>query len=453
MLVATHDGSFHADEAFAVAALSLLPEPIEVIRTRDADRLAAADLRVDVGFRYDPAAGDFDHHQRDFELVRSNGVGYASFGIVWREFGARICGGDEDVAAAVEESLVQAVDANDTGQQITTSLIEGVRPLTVNAVIGGFNARWDEELSADEERARFDAAVDLAAGILEREIGSAAAGTRAAQIVRDAIAAAEDPRIVQLPGQRPLEAGRDDRGSQRPSRHLPEAPGVRGRDRSGAAGDLREPAGPPGRVGGPGEGRARRGDRSRRRALLPREALPRRGPLARGRGAARGSGPRTTERSLGRRHGASRGGRPGGPGDTLAGGGPQRPKEIPMGFMDRFKGGMDQAQQMAKQAGDAMSAGTDPATMAYAQLANKLAASGVPCTAVIQAVGMSGATDGFNKEYTFEVVVEGNGEPYNAIIVQYLADGAEKDYAEGAAFQAKADPDDKTSLLLYGKLS
>ncbi len=199
MLVATHDGSFHADEVFAVAALSLLPEPIEVIRTRDADRLAAADLRVDVGFRYDPAAGDFDHHQRDFDLVRSNGVGYASFGIVWREFGARICGGDEDVAAAVEESLVQAVDANDTGQQITTSLIEGVRPLTVNAVIGGFNARWDEELSADEERARFDAAVDLAAGILEREIGSAAAGSRAAKIVRDAIAAAEDPRIVRLP--------------------------------------------------------------------------------------------------------------------------------------------------------------------------------------------------------------------------------------------------------------
>ncbi len=124
-----------------------------------------------------------------------------------------------------------------------------------------------------------------------------------------------------------------------------------------------------------------------------------------------------------------------------------------MGFMDRFKGGMEQAQQMAKQGRDAMSAGMDPAMAEHAQLVNKLAASGVPCTAVIQAVGMSGATDGFNKEYTFEVVVEGNGEPYNAIIVQYLADGAEKDYTEGAAFQAKADPDDKTSLLLYGKLS
>ena len=198
-LVATHNGSFHADEVFAIAALGLLPEPLEIVRTRDPEGLAAADLRVDVGFRYDPAAGDFDHHQRDFDLVRDNGIGYASFGIVWREFGAQVCEGDQEVADAVEASLVQAVDANDTGQQISRSLIEGVRPMTVNAVVGGFNARWDEDLSDDEERARFDAAVELARGIVSREIGFAAAGRRAVQIVRDAIAAAADPRVVVLP--------------------------------------------------------------------------------------------------------------------------------------------------------------------------------------------------------------------------------------------------------------
>jgi uncharacterized UPF0160 family protein len=199
MQVATHDGSFHADEVFAVAALGLLSDSLEVVRTRDPDLLAEADLRVDVGFRYEPATGDFDHHQRDFALVRDNGVGYASFGLVWREFGRRICAGSRDVADAVERSLVQGVDANDTGQQIARALIEGVGAFTVNAVIGGFNARWDEDLTAPEERARFDAAVELARGILSREIGSAAAWSRAAEIVRDAIAAAEDPRIVLLP--------------------------------------------------------------------------------------------------------------------------------------------------------------------------------------------------------------------------------------------------------------
>ncbi|HEX8977008.1 MAG TPA: MYG1 family protein [Solirubrobacteraceae bacterium] len=199
MLIATHDGSFHADEVFAIAVLGLLGEPIEVMRTRDPDAIARADMRVDVGFRDDPSSGDFDHHQRDFDRTRPNGVRYASFGLVWREFGPRACGGDAEVAETVEETLVQPVDANDTGQQVVQSLIDGLRPMTVNAIIGGFNARWDETLTPDEEAGRFDAAVDLARDILAREIASAAAGRRAQRVVRAAIAAAPDARVVELP--------------------------------------------------------------------------------------------------------------------------------------------------------------------------------------------------------------------------------------------------------------
>jgi uncharacterized UPF0160 family protein len=199
MLVATHDGSFHADEVFAIAALGLLGEPLEVARTRDPDALAGADLRVDVGFRDDPATGDFDHHQRDFQAARENGVRYASFGLIWREYGARIAGGDREVADGVDATLVQAVDANDTGQQLTRSLIDGVRPLTINGIIGGFNARWDESLTAAQERERFDAAVALARGILTRELDAAASGRRSERVVREAISAAADPRVVELP--------------------------------------------------------------------------------------------------------------------------------------------------------------------------------------------------------------------------------------------------------------
>ena len=199
MLIATHDGSFHADEVFAIAALGLLGDPIEVLRTRDRETLARADLRVDVGFRYDPATGDFDHHQREFDGMRANGIRYASFGLIWREFGARVCDGDQDVADAVDASLVQGVDANDTGQQLTETLIDGVYPLTVNAVVGGFNATWDETLAPEQERLRFDEAVDLARGILAREVLSAAAGRRSERLVQEAIAAATDPRLVELP--------------------------------------------------------------------------------------------------------------------------------------------------------------------------------------------------------------------------------------------------------------
>lgn len=197
MLIATHDGTFHADEVFAIAALKLLPEPVEVLRTRNREVIADADLRIDVGFSYDPSSGDFDHHQREFDLARENGIGYASFGLIWREHGARICG-DAEVAEALEQTLVQAIDANDTGQQITQFLIEGVRPMNVNAVIGGFNSRWDEVLSEEQERERFDAALGLAGGILEREIGSVTSGLKAVRIVREAIAGTEDPRIIEL---------------------------------------------------------------------------------------------------------------------------------------------------------------------------------------------------------------------------------------------------------------
>jgi uncharacterized UPF0160 family protein len=199
MLIATHDGSFHADEVFAIAALGLLGDPIEVVRTRDRNDLAQVDLRVDVGFRDDASTGDFDHHQREFDRARDNGMRYASFGLVWREFGTRVCEGDQDDADAVDETLVQSVDANDTGQQLTQSLIDGVHPMTVNAIIGGFNPRWDEALRPEEERERFDAAVALAQGILAREVASAASGRRSERIVREAIAAAPDPRVVELP--------------------------------------------------------------------------------------------------------------------------------------------------------------------------------------------------------------------------------------------------------------
>ncbi len=48
--------------------------------------------------------------------------------------------------------------------------------MTVNAIIGGFNARWDESLTPEQERERFDAAVALARGILSREVAAAASG-------------------------------------------------------------------------------------------------------------------------------------------------------------------------------------------------------------------------------------------------------------------------------------
>lgn len=201
MRVATHPGSFHADDVFAVAALRLAAaldgETVEVVRTRDAAAQAAADARVDVGGRDDPATGDFDHHQKGGAGERANGIRYASFGLVWRHVGARLAGGEE-AARSIDERLVQGVDANDTGQTIMESLVDDVRPLTVSGVIASLNPSWDEDLGPDEEDARFEQAVALATQVLERQLAGSAAFHRARQLVADAIARAEDPRIIEL---------------------------------------------------------------------------------------------------------------------------------------------------------------------------------------------------------------------------------------------------------------
>ena len=212
MKVATHDGSFHADDAFAVAALALLAGEggLEIARSRDPGILAAADLRLDIGGRYDPESNDFDHHQRGGAGERPNGIKLASFGLIWRHFGAGACAAvspassDVDLLAErVDVTLVQGIDAGDSGQNISEPLIADVRELGLPGAIGAFNPSWDAEASAGEYDEAFERAVAFARGVLEREIASAAAWLRARQLVSKAIAEAVDPRLIELPRKLP----------------------------------------------------------------------------------------------------------------------------------------------------------------------------------------------------------------------------------------------------------
>jgi uncharacterized UPF0160 family protein len=170
---------------------------LEIVRTRDEIAQQAADVRVDVGGRSDPATGDFDHHQKGGAGERDNGIRYASFGLVWRAYGEQLAG-TADGARSIDERLVQGVDANDTGQTIVESLVGDVRPMTVSGVIAAMNPVWDEDLSADEEDALFAAAVAVATRTLEREIAGSAAFHRAHQLVQAAIGRASDPRVIEL---------------------------------------------------------------------------------------------------------------------------------------------------------------------------------------------------------------------------------------------------------------
>lgn len=207
MRLGTHDGSFHADDCCAVAVVQLAhpDEAVEVIRTRDEEQLAACDLRIDVGFRHDPATGDFDHHQAGGAGKRVNGVPYASFGLVWAHYGPAVCerlgaGADPAVLhARIDETLVAAIDANDVGVAVSAPAFDGAPPpYGLASVIGALNPSWDEPAGEDEQRRAFEDAVALARRTLEREIAGQASGLRAEAIVRDAIESSADPRIVEL---------------------------------------------------------------------------------------------------------------------------------------------------------------------------------------------------------------------------------------------------------------
>ena len=102
----THNGSFHADDIFACATLSLMlekaGEKFEVIRTRDEEIIKTGDYVFDVGGIYDENLNRFDHHQIGGAGKRQGGIEYSSFGLVWKKFGEEICGSKE-VALTIDK--------------------------------------------------------------------------------------------------------------------------------------------------------------------------------------------------------------------------------------------------------------------------------------------------------------------------------------------------------------
>ena len=188
--IVTHNGNFHADDVFSIAAFKIIFPSFKLIRTRDLDLIAKADIVIDVGGEHDPDTDRFDHHQRGGAGERENGIPYSSFGLIWQKYGSEICQGNQDVANAVDSGLVSTIDAIDCGYGEGTS--EGI---SLSQTISMFNPTWQEDSHFDE---CFDEAVDFATRVLTRFIVSANGGISAKAIVAKAIENAEDPRVIVL---------------------------------------------------------------------------------------------------------------------------------------------------------------------------------------------------------------------------------------------------------------
>ncbi len=169
--VAVHDGSFHADDVFSVAILSLyLNKPLKIFRARDPKVLDKMDYVLDVGRVYSPKDNKFDHHQEGWSEKRENGIIYATAGLLWKEYGEKICSSKE-IAEKIDQKIIQVIDAEDNGMEIYKNIFNGVNPYCLYDCISAFNPTWTEK-EMDSLKV-FEKLVDMVKLILGREIKKA----------------------------------------------------------------------------------------------------------------------------------------------------------------------------------------------------------------------------------------------------------------------------------------
>lgn len=168
--VVTHSGSFDPDDVLAVATVRMYlgSDQVKIIRSRDPEVIAAADWALDVGGVYDVETNRFDHHQNGVPR-RDNGVPYSAFGLVWREYGAALCGSTL-IAEEIEDRLVLAIDAADNHVNVCEASNPEVLPFEFFDVIDSFKPIWGSDETFDSE---FGKAVDFAQVLLERLIAQA----------------------------------------------------------------------------------------------------------------------------------------------------------------------------------------------------------------------------------------------------------------------------------------
>ncbi|MDO6586896.1 MYG1 family protein [Salipiger sp. 1_MG-2023] len=216
----THSGGFHADELLSSVILTRLFPEATLIRSRDPKWITAAPGRIiyDVGGQYDPAQGVFDHHQRPTP-ARPSGQPFSSFGLVWTSFGRDylaalgVPAGDIDaVHASFDDSFVLPIDLMDNGAVDPSSAGPLLARMTLPVLLESLKPVFDDAAPDADDRA-FAEALPIARAFVEASIARSAAKLRAAGIVADAIAAAGDGAVLELPMGMPFRSAIEEAGA------------------------------------------------------------------------------------------------------------------------------------------------------------------------------------------------------------------------------------------------
>lgn len=207
-ILVTHNGTFHADDCFVYAALRLamgLRTPGQdhvLIRTRDPDTIAGADMVWDVGGVFDPGTDRFDHHQKGAP-TREDGTPFSSAGLMWQHWGVTVVLGSRhvgsmdqarEVARYIDDDIVRTIDAIDNGVRAPDDT------LGLSSIVDDFNPRWDSGKAGSlvDEDTAFLAASAVVEGFLVRRIEAAISLLSARNEVESAFQTGTDTRILEL---------------------------------------------------------------------------------------------------------------------------------------------------------------------------------------------------------------------------------------------------------------
>lgn len=162
IIVAVHNGVFHADDVLCVALLHLYyPDAkVEVVRTRNADDFKKCNFVLDVGAK-DEIGDDqicFDHHQKDNGTIE---------GTVVKHCAATKLAQYLKVPEGLFDKALLGVAVDDNGQQE----LKGKYPNPFTFV-HSLNVGWDENLFGEVQDKNFSVAVDMAITVLKSLIHS-----------------------------------------------------------------------------------------------------------------------------------------------------------------------------------------------------------------------------------------------------------------------------------------
>ena len=185
----THSGKFHADDIFSTVLLEYVLGDVYIYRTYETKEKDDGKIYYDIG------GGKFDHHHIQNNKKRDENILYASFGLLWMEYGKDIIKKyyNKDINYIfnyIDNILVKGIDAIDNGVFYDFKLYN---ILDISSIISLFNPFYDEVIDND---IKFIEACSIAKIIFDRILKKAICMAKSKNIIDKKIEESHDHMLI-----------------------------------------------------------------------------------------------------------------------------------------------------------------------------------------------------------------------------------------------------------------